>query len=116
MKELTKDALLNGEVVTIEAYMQVVDRVAALESDNEELYGQLCNARAYIDKHEEIWKRNAEIDKAIVRKETAKEILQTLYDEANMGYDYPDEPHSLICTFDAYIFDRIADKYGVELK
>ena len=40
------------------------------------MYGEIMNLRAYIDNHEEIWKHNAEIDKAIVRKDTAKEILR----------------------------------------
>lgn len=44
----------------------------------EDMHGEIMSLRAYIDNHEEIWKRNVEIDKAIVRKDTAKEILQDL--------------------------------------
>lgn len=58
-----------------------LDYINRLKAENEDMYGELMNLRAYIDNHEEIWKHNAEIDKAIVRKDTAKEIWQSLYNE-----------------------------------
>lgn len=37
---------------------QQKDRIAALEKENEDYYDRLNNLQAYIDNHEEIWKRN----------------------------------------------------------
>lgn len=49
-----------------------------------------------------------------VVKDTAKDILQMLRESVNFGYDYPDEPHSEICTFDPYLFEEIEEKYGIK--
>ena len=59
--------------------MNALDYINRLKAENEDLYFQNQNLQTYIDNHEEIWKRNAEIDKAIVCKHTAKEILQELF-------------------------------------
>ena len=56
------------------AILSVVDYINRLKERIDNMHYENQNLQTYIDNHEEIWKHNAEIDKAIVRKETAKEI------------------------------------------
>lgn len=66
---------------TIEQHVEIHrlrDELRQARAENEDMHGKLMSLQAYIDNHEEIWKQNAEIDKAIVRKDTAKEILLEL--------------------------------------
>lgn len=57
---------------------EVLDYINRLKERIDTAHCENQNLQTYIDNHEEIWKHNAEIDKAIVRKDTAKEIFQRL--------------------------------------
>lgn len=52
------------------------DWLRKAREENEDMHGELMSLQAYIDNHEEVWKSNAEIDKAIVHKDTAKSAVR----------------------------------------
>lgn len=89
---------------------EALDYINRLKAENEDLYFQNKNLQTYIDNHEEIWKRNAEIDKVQVRKDTAKDILQMLYeisktDKDGFAYKFP---HLVLA-------GKIKEKYFIEV-
>lgn len=85
----------------------------------EHCFGELAkDALDYInrlkEKIHEIRQENIR-DRKRVRKDTAKDILRELSKESHYGYDYPDEPHSMICIFDPFFFEEMERRYGVEV-
>ncbi len=76
-----KGCPLEGEPLCLSIILEnALDYINRLKAEKEDMHDNIVGYKAYIDNHEEIWKRNAEIDKAIVRKDTAKEILQIIYE------------------------------------
>lgn len=90
--------------------------ITRLKAENEDLYAKMTNLQTYIDNHEEIWKHNAEIEKAKARKDTAKEILQAIdqkcgdlvADNSPESLDFLDFARDTLLT-------ELCNKYGVEV-
>ena len=49
------------ETLCNKTYEDLTKEIDMLESKNKDYYDRLNNAQAYIDNHEEVWKRNTEI-------------------------------------------------------
>jgi hypothetical protein len=93
---LEQYSLAGGRNVQNVDWAGMLDYIHRLKAENEDLYFQNQNLQTYIDNHEKIWKCNAEIGKAQVRKDTAKEILVKWWKENiatgnEYGNDYVDE-------------------------
>lgn len=95
---------------------EALDYINRLKAENEDLYFQNQNLQTYIDNHEEIWKRNAEIDKAIVCKHTAKEILQKVFNKCDdlVADKSPDSIDFVDFVRDT-IVSELAKQYGIEV-
>lgn len=92
----------------------VADYINRLKAEQEDMHGKIMNLRTYIDNHEEIWKRNAEIDKAIVRKDTAKEMLQAIAECRTLRSDVRGKRYNRY-ELDQKDFENIANRFGVEV-
>ena len=78
-----------------------IDDISRLKAENEDMHGEIMSLRAYIENHEEVWKRNAhienerfvknmqnvlEIEKEQVCKDTAKKILDEVSKHVGGGW------------------------------
>lgn len=83
---LEQYSLAGGRNVQNVDWAGMLDYIHRLKAENEDLYFQNQNLQTYIDNHEKIWKCNAEIGKAQVRKDTAKEIFLAIYNWEEIGF------------------------------